>query len=314
MSYTAKPVDPTVASASDTLVVEPSSSVHTNGFAVATRPPAQWFNWLFKRLREWVNYNNGNLVGYMVGKDYAYSETPKVAANGGGTAGLWTVVVAIPETCVFSTGTLYGGGATVLDLTHVTASGDKRTDGAGNYALHANTTYYVYMRIDSGAAAFRISRTVPVGLWMTGQEGVERFICTFQTDNQGTFSSAFPGNVGVPKPFVKNGRRVTFIFDASTTGALLLSSFTATTPTLIQLSDFVPPGTKRVRIHAITTSGTDRVLEVGESVVALANGQQFSTDRGIEFEVGLEHAVYFYALVQSSGTIGVSIVGYEENI
>lgn len=58
--------------------LEPSSGQKAAGFAVGTKPPARWMNWLLKNLADWIGYVNAP-VGTGAGAGFS--------ATGGSTSG-----------------------------------------------------------------------------------------------------------------------------------------------------------------------------------------------------------------------------------
>lgn len=55
--------------------VEPTAGQKAAGFAVGTRPPARWVNWLFKTIYDWLVYLQGMELAYTAPAAEAMAET-----------------------------------------------------------------------------------------------------------------------------------------------------------------------------------------------------------------------------------------------
>lgn len=319
MAYVETPGDASVAESSDSRVLEPSADVHTLGWAVSEQPPSQWFNALFKRLYRWTQLLFAGTVGGLQWTNSPYCEAPKVAANAGGTTGNWVISIPLIRSVTLTGITFRDLAAIQLDATHVAVA--DRMLVSGNAALYADSFYFVYITTTGVTPTYVINRTAPVTGTPFDASG-RRYLCHFRTDNQGTFTGTFPSATGVPIPFSKTGKTITYNFDRSTSVALYASALIAvgSPSAAVDLSLQVPSGAQRATLYvrmATSAGGGSTILEVTNENTVSLNGRTFQIEgAGAEFTAMCVYTAtmpdpYVY-LRLSGGTADVYVVGYDD--
>lgn len=274
---------PRWASTADTRVIEPSSGYKDLGFQAGYRPPAQWVNWLWKKIYLWLAYLRLHLIGAM---DFAGYLRCTTLATLGSPDETWTVVVGATRALVLSGVATRNVASASLVLANVAASGDKITESSKT-ALYPGATYYVYVKDNTSTDVeeYEISRTAPAYGWMTGAEGTKRYLGCFRT-NTVSGLSPFSVDVGFPIPFTITDDGW-YQYDFGPHSSIITSLTTAdeTTLTVTEkvLTAYVPSTTVRsgvvkLLIDWTVTTGAGSITVNGVPVIYTGAPGQFCTE------------------------------------
>jgi hypothetical protein len=165
----------------NTFVAAPPSGNRPNGFVPGTRPPAQWFNYLLRGLRAWIN----NIRA----ADVYRIDGPVCVEQRGAPPTLdsdldsWTIEVGRIRALRLPgyVGSVDSGLNVVFADTDVA---DQTTYG-GEPSLFPNAIYHVYLGRSGSAWAARVSRTPPEVLGDYPSEPAWRHVHAFVTDARG---------------------------------------------------------------------------------------------------------------------------------
>ena len=182
-----------------------------------------------------------------------------------------------------------------------------------------NQWYYIYVQISGTGAQFQYSLTAPVGGdgttgvpgWKAGSVGSLRFIGCFRTNGSAQ-----------PIPFYCVRGRYVYRRSAVSTALTLTGSGSATSPTVVDLSGYVPPHSQMARVE-MSLHNPDTVAQSGiilthgdvtDSYIVYASESGATTNvRSVEIQTSASQTIDYQvgAATTTAPVLTLSVEGWE---